>query len=177
LLPTDIIVADHAGLMEEGLYTEALKAFRTEIMDELVGRYSEEYAPGEEMEWHYRSGGVQTCRGPAVATVESSSDRYEITGHGWRIGFETEIEDRPYHIEDIVDETGSLNLDTLSGQTESFDPEKERTRTLSLSPREISEATRDRWSCFNQVLEDVLEPEETYTEEDSFHYLFDLRYR
>lgn len=155
----------YSDKIEENSRVKILNLFRTEIMDKVTNSYKNDYGSGEEISWSYEGPMANTFTGPGATTEESNNSRYKVEGRNWELYFELTVVDSPYKINEIIDETGTLNFEKLTNSFKNFNPEKERSRIISVTPHASKEQfDNDRWHCFEKSLEEILEPEETSRE-------------
>ncbi len=163
--------------MEEAMNTEALRAF-DDVLEDTVERYKEKW--GENVELSHRGPIAHSFAGPAAGRTVSNHSKYQLEGeYGWTINMRVDVIDNPYHVDDIV-EDGVLHLGRYADAVKNFDPEATRSRIAKLTIEDnghnYSEEDLDRWFCFNQHVEEVLEPDRAVTtNEVDYLYFFDLK--
>ncbi len=166
--------------VEEAIRTELLSGFDSEVAPEVAERHAETY--GEQIAVRYDGPAVQAFAGPAAGAdaLNSSEFRVESDTYHEDLEFSLDVVDKPFDIDRALGEDGELNLaiiaDAYSGMDD-FDPEKQGTRTLYLSPEveEPDEEFEDRWYALNDSLEDVLDPRLHQSKGYDHVYAFPLR--
>ncbi|MFB6292597.1 MAG: hypothetical protein ABEI58_04365 [Candidatus Nanohaloarchaea archaeon] len=171
-------MSSYTEVMEEAMNTEALRAF-DDILEEAAESYGEAY--GEDVELTYQGPMGHTFAGPAAGQTVSNHSKYQLEGeHGWSINLRVDVVDNPYHVDEIVEDGDVLNLSKFADAVRDFDPEETRSRiaklTIEDNGHDYSEEEKDRWFCFNQHVEDVLEPDKAMTKNEvDYLYFFDLK--
>ncbi|MFB6208464.1 MAG: hypothetical protein ABEJ69_03875, partial [Candidatus Nanohaloarchaea archaeon] len=168
---------EYREMMESKANIEALRQF-DDVLEAAADRYAESY---EEMEVFFRGPLVHSFPGPAAGVEVSAHSDYRLQGEtGWDMDVRVDVIDNPYHVDEIIEPDGAINLSKYADAVREFDPEKTRSRIAKLSLEsngdDFNEEELDRWFSFNQRLREVLEPEEFRNENDvDYLYFFDLK--
>lgn len=158
--------------VEKAMRTEFLSGFDAEIGEELEQIYDQRW--NEDIRIVYDGPPVQVFTGPSAATNESNYSDFRLSSdlYNDELEFSVSVHDVPFSQDEVVDDRGNVDQEALSsaysymGAENNFDPEKERTRFVQLSPEladNSPEAFEDRWHVLNQSLEEAIDPERHFT--------------
>lgn len=156
------------GFLEEARRTEVLSNFRNEVLPEIQQEYQDRW--DEQIEIVYEDPMANTFTGPSAMRNEASSLDFSVRSSLYEedLSFMFSVHEVPFSAEEVLDSQGNIDEDALRGsysylgRENSFEPEKKEMRFLQFSPDLVGEepdSFEDRWHVFNQVIEEIIQPE------------------
>lgn len=157
---------------EEAMRTELLQNFDSEPGSRIEEVYGQRWE--EDVDIFYDGPMALSFSGPSAATNESNTSDFRVESDIYddSLHFTMNVHDLPFGQDEVMEGNGNVDMKALqnayshSYRGMEFDPEQERTRFVQFTPEMAGgkpESFEDRWHVFNDVVEDVVNPDIHFT--------------